>query len=125
MVSKGRAERVAQRVKEELSILLLFEVSDPRLEGVFVTTVRVDREMAYANVFVSAIEGADRMEDILEGLEHASGFLRHMLAEKLQLRYFPRLRFNWDPTPEHVERIEELMATLDEEEVNRKTDKDE
>jgi ribosome-binding factor A len=115
MISQGRAERVAQRVKEELSLLLLFEVNDPRLEGVFVTIVRVDREMAYANIFVSAIEGAERKDDILEGLEHASGFLRHNLAQKLQLRYFPGLRFNWDPSPEHVERIEELMTTLDEE----------
>ena len=115
MVSQGRAERVAQRVKEELSVLLLFEVNDPRLEGAYVTIVRVDREMSYANIFVSAIEGAERKDDILEGMEHASGFLRRQLAQKLQLRHFPRLRFNWDPSPEHVDRIEGLIATLDKE----------
>lgn len=115
MVSQGRAERIAQRIREELSVLLLFEVSDPRLEGVYVTTIRVDREMAYANIFVSAVEGSDRKDEILEGLEHASGFLRRQLTQKLQLRYFPRIRFNWDPSPEHVERIEELIATLDKE----------
>jgi ribosome-binding factor A len=113
MISQGRAERVAQRVKEELSVLLLFEVNDPRLEGAYVTIVRVDREMAYANIFISAIEGVERKDDILEGLEHASGFLRRQLAQKLQLRHFPRLRFNWDPSPEHVDRIDELITTLD------------
>lgn len=113
MVSQGRAKRVAQRVREELSELLLFEVSDPRLEGVYVTTVRVDREMAYANIFVSAVEGAIRKDEILKGLKHASGFLRSQLARRTQLRYFPRLRFNWDPSPEHVERIDELINTID------------
>ena len=115
MVSQGRAKRVAQRIKEELSELLLFGVSDPRLEGVYVTTVRVDREMAYANIFVSAVEGALRKDEILEGFNHASGYLRSQLARKVQLRYFPRLRFNWDPSPEHVEHIEELFNSLDKE----------
>lgn len=115
MVSKGRAERVAQRIKEELSELLLFGVSDPRLEGVYVTIVRVDREMAYANIFVSAVEGAERKDQILEGFAHATGFLRSQLARRLQLRYFPRLRFTWDPSPEHVERMEELFNSLDKE----------
>ena len=115
MVSQGRAERVAQRIKEELSELLLFGVSDPRLEGVYVTIVRVDREMAYANIFVSAIEGAVRKDEILEGLNHATGYLRSQMARNMQLRYFPRLRFNWDPSPEHVERMEELFNSIDEE----------
>lgn len=115
MVSQGRAKRIAQRVKEELSALLLFEVSDPRLEGVYVTTVRVDREIAYANIFVSAVEGSERKDEIIEGLKHAAGFLRSQLAQKTQLRYFPRLRFNWDPSPEHAERIEELFASIDKE----------
>lgn len=115
MVSKGRAERVSQRIKEELSELLLFGVSDPRLEGVYTTDVRIDREMAYANIFVSAVEGAERMDEIMDGLAHASGYLRSQLAQRIQLRHFPRLRFNWDPTPEHAGRIEELIASLDEE----------
>ncbi len=119
MVSKGRAERVAQRIKEELSELLLFGVSDPRLEGVYVTIIRVDREMAYANIFVSAVEGALRKDEILEGLKHATGYLRSQLAQKLQLRYFPRLRFNWDPSPEHVEHMEELFNSLDKDKEDR------
>lgn len=112
MVSKGRANRIAQRIFEELSEMLRFDVTDPRLSGVYITTVRVDRELAYANIFVSSLEGVERKDEILEGLKHASGFLRHQLAQKIQLRAFPRLRFNWDPSPEHVERIDEIIASL-------------
>lgn len=113
MPSQGRANRVAQRIKEELSSLLIFEVSDPRLDAVFITHVKVDREMAYANIFVSALEGSERSEDILEGFESAAGFLRSQLAHKIQLRAFPRLRFHWDPIPENADRIDKLIASLD------------
>jgi len=112
MVSQGRAERIAQRVKEELSELLIFEVSDPRLNGVQVTHVRVDRELAYANIFFSALEGVERKEEILEGLNHAYGYLRRQLAQRIQLRSFPQLRFNWDPIPEDADRIDRLITSL-------------
>jgi ribosome-binding factor A len=112
MVSQGRASRIAQRIKEELSELLIFDVSDPRLKGVQVTHVRVDRELAYANIFVSAVEGSERKEEILEGLEHARGYLRHELIQRIQLRSFPQLRFNWDPIPEEADRIDRLIASL-------------
>ena len=113
MTSQGRADRVAQRIREELSTLMIFDVSDPRLEGIFITHVKVDRELAYANIFVSALEGAEREGEILEGLRHASGFLRSQLAHKIPLRSFPQLRFNWDPIPENADRIDKLIASLD------------
>ena len=112
MVSQGRAERIAQRVKEVLSELLLFEISDPRLQGIFITHVKVDKELAYANIYVSALEGAERADEILEGLERASGFLRTNLAKQIQLRSFPRLRFTWDPIPENADRMDRLIDSL-------------
>lgn len=116
MVSKIRVQRIAERIREELSNLLLQQVSDPRLAGVSVTDVEVDRELAYANIFVSALEGEERSREILEGLEHAQGFLRYELAQRIDLRTFPRLRFRWDPTFERAEKIEQLLTALREEE---------
>ena len=126
MVSKIRLERINERVKEELAELLLHGVSDPRLTGVYVTDVRVDRELAYADVYVSAIEGQERAKEILEGLDHAQGFLRRELARSVEMRVFPKLRFHWDPTPERAERIERLLASLREgETLPKKVAKDE
>jgi ribosome-binding factor A len=112
MASQGRANRVANRIKEELSTMLLFNLSDPRLEGVFVTHVKVDRELAYANIFISALEGVERSEEILEGFQSAAGYIRRSLAQSLDLRSFPKLRFNWDPVPENADRIDKLLASL-------------
>jgi ribosome-binding factor A len=58
------------------------------------------------------MEGVERSEEILAGLESASGFLRRTLAARVELRAFPRLRFHWDPTPENADHIERLLLQL-------------
>ena len=92
--------------------MLIREINDPRLQQIFVTDVRVDRGLAFADIYVSAVEGVERSEEILAGLESASGFMRRALAGRIELRTFPRLRFHWDPTPENADHIEKLLAQL-------------
>ncbi|HUV15329.1 MAG TPA: 30S ribosome-binding factor RbfA [Pelolinea sp.] len=117
MPSKLRLKRIADRIKQEISeMFVMGQINDPRLLGVFITDVNVDRELSFANVFVSAIEGENTSEMILDGLEHASGFLRSTLAKRIELRAFPRLRFFWDETPERAERIERIIDSLSENE---------
>lgn len=107
-----RMKRISDSIREELARLLIREVSDPRLEGISITDVKVDRELAYAEIYVSALEGQERSEEVLKALRHAGGFLRTLLAQRIDLRSFPRLRFHWDPTPERAEHIERILAEL-------------
>jgi ribosome-binding factor A len=95
--------------------MLIKEISDPRLSGVSITDVRVDRELAYANIYVSAVEGNERSKEILDALKHAQGFLRRELAHRIELRTFPRLRFHWDPSLERAEKIDRIIALLHQE----------
>ncbi len=122
MPSKLRTERIADRIRQELSEMMIRDVQDPRLSGISITDVKVDRELAYANIYVSAVEGHERAEEALQGLESAAGFLRRALAERIELRSFPRLRFHWDPTPERADHIEKLLAELKEEETQQQED---
>jgi len=92
--------------------MLIREISDPRLKQIYVTDVKVDRELAYADIFVSAVEGVSRSADVLAGLESASGFIKRNLASRVELRTFPRLRFHWDMTPENADHIEKVLAEL-------------
>jgi ribosome-binding factor A len=112
VVSKLRAQRIADRIRDDLSEILLQEVSDPRLDGVSITDVKVDRELGFADIYFSAIEGSSRAAEIQAGFEHSQGFLRRSLAQRIELRVFPRLRFHWDPTYERAERIERIIASL-------------
>ena len=112
MPSKPRLERIADRIRQELADMLLRDLNDPRLRLISVTDVTVDRELAYADVFVSALEGSSRSIEVLEGFDAAAGFIRRELARRVALRAFPRLRFHWDPTPENADRIERALADL-------------
>ena len=116
MVSKSRAVRIAERIREELSAILIMKSLDPRLAGLSVTDVRVDRELAYAEIYVCALEGMKQSEAYLAALEHAQGFLRSELARRVELRVFPRLRFHWDPTFEKAEIIEGIISSLHQDE---------
>ena len=112
MPSGIRLQRVADRIRQELSEMLIREISDPRLQQIYVTDVRVDRELAFADIYVSAVEGAERAAEVLAGLKSASGFIRRALSQRIELRTFPRLRFHWDPTPENADHIEKLLDQL-------------
>lgn len=119
-----RLKRIGDRFRKELSEMLVKEeIRDPRLSGISVTEVKVDRELSYAEIFVSAVEGVSRSKEVLEGLESASGFIRKTLSDRIELRTFPRLRFHWDVTPEKADRIEQLLASIHAEDEQRKKSK--
>jgi ribosome-binding factor A len=122
MPSGVRLQRIADRIRQELAEMLIREINDPRLKLIYLTDVKVDRELAYADIFVSALEGTSRSKDFLSGLESASGFIRRTLASRMELRAFPRLRFHWDVTPENADRIEKTLAELREKREDRETD---
>jgi len=104
-------KRINDRMKEVLSMVLMAKIEDPRLLGVTITDVKVDRELDYANIYVSALEGQERAEEVLDALQHARGFLRYEISQEIDLRITPKLRFFWDPTPEKAARIDSLLAT--------------
>lgn len=112
MPSEARARRIGERIQEELAVLLIRNVADPRLNMVTITEVDVDRELAYATIYVTASGGKEREEEVLEGMESASGYLKSELATRIQLRSFPQLRFRWDVAHERGQRIEELLDSL-------------
>jgi ribosome-binding factor A len=116
MPTPMRLQRIADRIRQEfMEMIVKEEIHDPRVSGIMITDVKVDKELAYADIYVSAVEGIERSKEVLEGLEHARGFIRHELAQRIELRVFPRIRFHWDITPERADRIERLLHTLKQE----------
>jgi ribosome-binding factor A len=112
MVAKLRTTRIAERIREDLSEIMVLHIQDPRLSGVSITDVTVDRELAFADVYYSSLEGSERAAEVLAGFQHAQGFLRSELARRIDLRTFPRLRFHFDPTFERAARIEKLFTEI-------------
>ncbi len=108
-----RQKRVADQVREVLSELLTYEARDPRLEGVTVMDVEIDRELMYATVYVSSLGGDEVRDQVMHALASATGFLRHELGSRMRLQRTPELRFAWDETMAYGDRIERLLDTLD------------
>ncbi len=125
MPSGVRLKRINDRIKQVLSLTLQGKMEDPRLNGVFVTEVNVDRELDYANIYISAVEGQSRAKEAIEALNHARGFLKYELSNEIDLRVMPKLRFYWDPTPEKADRIDTLLMqirTADQEALDKEFD---
>ena len=109
-----RHERVGEEIAHEINAMLAGELKDPRLEGnVVVSAVRVQPDMKHARVFVSVPNASSKEQiDAVKALEHASGFIRRELVERLLLRRVPDLHFTLDLSQEHVERIEQLLKEM-------------
>jgi len=110
-----RQARVAEQIQIELSKLIEQEIDDPRLNLVGITDVTVSADLREANVYASALPGEAVKAEVLAGLEHARGFLRRGLAERIQLRVVPELHFHWDKSLETGDRISRLLDQIDSE----------
>lgn len=112
-MSKIRQQRTAEQLRMVFSDLFLRELSDPRLHGLTVTDVKIDRELEHADIYVSALGDESRQDDVMKALSSAEGFLRRELAGRVRLRKVPQLHFHWDSTLAHMQEVESILEKLD------------
>ncbi len=106
-----RVERIAEEIRNEVSLMLAGELKDPRLAGtVMITEVRVTPDMRTVRVYVNlADEDETERASTLAGLQAAKGYVRHELVERLQLRRAPEVLFILDQSEEIGDRIDQLL----------------
>lgn len=110
----GRIEKVNQLIKREISnMLLLGEVKDPRIKFVTIQSVDVSKDLQHARVRFTIL--SDKQEDILnatEGLNSSRGFIRKLIAERVDMRYTPEVQFIFDKGVQHLANIDERLAEI-------------
>lgn len=112
-----RRDRVATLIHQILAEALTTRLKDPRIGFVTLTGVTVTSDLSVATARVSILGDEQQKAEALAGLEHASGYLRSLLARAADLRTTPELRFVVDRGLEHARRIDELLTkTRDESE---------
>lgn len=108
-----RGPKVAEALRGELMKLLLAgEVHDPGVQNVVVSSVAVTGDLRLAKVYVRLLAldaSAQSKKAVISALERAKGFLRRELAQRLNLRFAPDLRFYYD---EAIDRGAEMEAIL-------------
>ena len=109
-VAGHRHERIAAEIQQEIGAMLAGELKDPRLAPLSaVTEVRVSPDLKQARVYVQVGGTPEEEQAALKGLTAASGFIRHELVERLQLRRALELHFVLDRSEEYGQRIEQLI----------------
>jgi ribosome-binding factor A len=106
-----RTERIAEALREELSELISYELSDPRINAATVTDVQISPDKRHAFVRIGVQEGSEPA-GTLEALQHASHFLRHELAVRLELFRVPELHFEADIATELGGRMDHLLKRI-------------
>jgi phosphoesterase RecJ-like protein len=106
--------RVAKQLREELSMLMLTEMKDPRIRMASVIEVRPSPDLRSATVKVSALGTDAEREAVMAGLRHAEGFLRSTLGDRLEnLKTIPRLHFVLDDSIAYAVRVSTMLRELD------------
>ncbi|MFO1385159.1 MAG: 30S ribosome-binding factor RbfA [Chitinivorax sp.] len=106
----SRSDRVGQQVLRELPDIIRHELKDPRIGMLTFTGVDVTRDYSHAKVFFTVLGSDEQKQETLNTLQHAAGFLRSALGQRIKLRTMPQLHFQYD---ESVERGMFLSRLID------------
>lgn len=117
--SGSRADRVAQAIHEQVSLLMVEKVSDPRLAAVAITRVEVSPDLARAKIYYTVAAGGRAVARAAEGFQRAAGFFRSHLARTINLRFTPTLHFFYDTAAEKAAELDDIFRELAEERAKR------
>lgn len=113
-MKESRLQRINEEVREVLSQIIQRDLNDPRLDGAFITILKVDvdNELDFATTYVSIYNVQDK-QATFNILQSCAGYIRKLLAQKISLRKVPVIRFVLDKNEEYSERINKVLASLE------------
>ncbi len=105
----SRTRRVGEQIQREMAQLVQQEIKDPRLGLVTISAVKLSKDMSHANIFFTILNDEQSVEETLKILDGASGFLRHELAKRMQLRIVPHIHFKYDESISYGNELSSLI----------------
>lgn len=111
-MSSRRVLKAAEAIREVVSMAILTDLRDPRIEGVTVTYVEVSPDMRQAKVHVSIMGDTKQQQLCLHGLRSSAGYLQNKISERIDTRYTPRLRFELDEGVKKSLAISQMLQEL-------------
>ena len=118
----SRPDRIGVEILQELSTLLLREVRDPGIGLVTLTRAKVSPDLQLVRVYYSLLGDEKARKETARALERATPFLRRQIASRVLLRRVPELRFQFDESIEHQDRIERILLEIQAERDQRAAD---
>lgn len=113
MKNNNRITRINDEILKEVSNIIRSELKDPRI-GVMTSVIRVDttQDLKYCKIYISVLGNDEEKEKVMQGIKNASGFIRHLLAERINLRYTPLLTFKLDDSVEYGIKMSKLIDEI-------------
>jgi ribosome-binding factor A len=122
MFMAQRKDKVAQRIKEEVSDIILNHLKDPRIGFLTVTRVELTPDLRFGKIYYSIMGSAEQKKTAQEGLESGYKYIRRLLGERLTIRYTPDIIFKIDDSIEYNIHIAGIFDKIEQERIQKKGD---
>ncbi|MDD5196201.1 MAG: 30S ribosome-binding factor RbfA [Candidatus Omnitrophica bacterium] len=110
----SRQDKVSEAIRQEASVIIHDKLKDPRLGFITITNVEITQDLRYAKIFFSVLGNDAAHKNTKEALDSALGFVRKLIAQRLNLRFAPEIAFYEDRSSEYSVRIEEVLNEIKE-----------
>ena len=113
MKTNTRMIRINDEIKKEVSTILRGELKDPRV-GVITSVLKVDttNDLIYCKIFVSILGDDEKKAEVKQVLNRASGFVRSLIAKRINLRVTPEIKFILDDSLEYSFKINKIIREI-------------
>ena len=109
-----KIERLNHAFQEEISMILMTEIKDEDIKFVTITGVDTTSDLSYAKVYFTVLDETKK-ETTLEALNGAASFIRSKLAERVEIRHTPELKFIYDSSIAYGNHIEDIIEKIHQE----------
>ncbi len=100
------------QIQHEVSLMLSRDLKDRRVGFVTVTGVRMSPDLRHARIFISAMGSEKQRKDSIDALNHAAGWIRHELGQRIRMKFLPEIVFETDSSQDYGERIDKLLDDI-------------
>jgi ribosome-binding factor A len=114
MQPSRRPQRLALQIQQEVSLMLSRDMKDRRVGFVTVTGVQLTPDLRHARIFISMMGSESEKKESLEALNHATGWVRHELGQRIRMKFLPEVVFQFDTSQEYGEHIDRLIDEIHE-----------
>ncbi len=110
----SRQDKVAEAIRQEVSVIIHDKLKDPRVGFVTITNVDITHDLRFAKIFFSVLGNEEAYKKTKQALDSSLGFIRKLIAQRLNLRFAPEIAFYEDRSSEYSVRIEEILNQIKE-----------
>lgn len=108
-----KLDRLNNSFIEKISEIIHEQVKDKDVEFVTITDVKITNDLSFAKIYFTTLD--DNRDKVTKALNKASGFIRSVMCDKIQIRKMPELHFVYDESIEYGNKIENIIERLNNE----------